>query len=71
MLTAMLQEAHAQGTTLLMTTHDMARGFEVCRRAIILNRGRLIWDGRIGETPLVEFEQTYLASVHAAEAARA
>jgi len=71
MLTAMLQEAHANGTTLLMTTHDMARGFEVCRRAVILTRGRLIWDGHIGETQLIEFEQTYLASVHAAEAARA
>jgi heme exporter protein A len=71
MLTTMLREAHANGATLLVTTHDMARGFDICRRAIILNRGRLVWDGRIGETPLAEFEQTYLASVHAADAARA
>ncbi len=71
MLTAMLREAHANGTTLLMTTHDMARGFEVCGRAIILNRGRLIWDGNIRETQLVEFEQTYLACVQAADTARA
>jgi len=66
MLTDMLRETHAAGTTFLMTTHDMARGFEVSQRAIILNRGRLVWDGRVGETHLGEFEQTYLASVHAA-----
>jgi heme exporter protein A len=71
MLTAMLREAHANGTTLLMTTHDLARGFDICRRAIILNRGQLIWDGGIGTTPVGEFERTYVASVHAAEAARA
>jgi ABC-type multidrug transport system ATPase subunit len=65
MLAAMLRETHARGTTLLMTTHDMARGFEICRRAIILNRGRLVWDGQMGETQLEEFQRTYLASVHA------
>jgi heme exporter protein A len=64
MLAAMLRETHARGTTLLMTTHDMARGFEICRRGIILNRGRLVWDGQMGETRLDEFERTYLASVH-------
>ena len=41
MLAGMLRETHASGTTLLMTTHDMARGLELCRRAIILARGRL------------------------------
>lgn len=71
MLAAMLRETHANGTTLLMTTHDMARGFEVCRRAIILNRGRLVWDGRIEPVQLGEFERTYLAAVHVAETERA
>src|SRR5512143_30081 len=65
MLTGMLRETHANGTTLLMTTHDMARGFEVCRRAIILNRGRLVWDDRIEPVQLDGFERTYLAAVHA------
>ena len=51
MLAAMLRETHAGGTTLLMTTHDMARGFEVCRRAIVLTRGRLVWDGTIAGMP--------------------
>ena len=65
MLTGMLRETHAKGTTLLMTTHDMARGFEVCRRAIILNRGRLVWDDRIEPVQFDGFERTYLAAVHA------
>jgi heme exporter protein A len=65
MLTGMLRETHANGTTVLMTTHDMARGFEVCRRAIILNRGRLVWDDRIEPVQLDGFERTYLAAVHA------
>lgn len=64
MLAEMLQQTHAGGTTLLMTTHDIARGVEICGRAIILNRGRLVWDGRVGETQRGEFERTYLASVH-------
>jgi heme exporter protein A len=59
MLAEMLRQTHAGGTTLLMTTHDMARGFEVCRRAIILNRGRLVWDGAIVATSLADFQQRY------------
>jgi heme ABC exporter ATP-binding subunit CcmA len=59
MLATMLRETHAGGTTLLMTTHDMARGFEVCERAVILTRGRLMWDGTIAATPLAEFTRRY------------
>ena len=71
MLAGMLRETHANGTTLLMTTHDLARSVEICRRAIILNRGRLVWDGGIGDTQLGELERTYLASVHASVTERA
>jgi heme exporter protein A len=58
-LTGMLRETHAAGTTLLMTTHDMARGFEVCQRAIVLTRGRLMWDGTIAGMPPDDFERRY------------
>ncbi len=64
MLAETLRQAHAHGTTVLMTTHDMARGFEVCTRAIILARGRLAWDGSITATHLQEFEQRYRAFAH-------
>lgn len=59
MLAGMLRDTHAGGTTLLMTTHDMARGLEICRRAIILTRGRLMWDGAIAGIALAEFECRY------------
>lgn len=64
MLSKMLRQAQARGTTLLMTTHDSARGFEICSRAVILARGRLVWDGRVSTARRDDFEQTYLATVH-------
>jgi heme exporter protein A len=70
MLAGMLREAHASGTTLLMTTHDMARGLEICRRALILTRGRLMWDGPIGSMSLVEFEREYQALTQASPGLR-
>jgi len=49
-LMRMLREAQARGTTLLMTTHDMTRGFDLCERAVILTNGRLVWSGVLAET---------------------
>ncbi len=63
MLSATLHEVHASGTTVLMTTHDIERGFEVCGRAIILRRGRLVWDGSIRGSQRSEFERRYFAAM--------
>ena len=68
-LSAILREAHAAGTTLLMTTHDIARGVELCGRAVILRRGRLVWDGPIDNTHPEAFERQYLAALQPAEPA--
>ncbi len=62
MLSTTLRQVHARGTTLLMTTHDIERGFEVCTRAVILRRGRLVWDGSV-EGPRDEFESQYFAAM--------
>ena len=64
MLRDMLRQAHARGTTLIMTTHDLTQGFALCRRALILVRGRLIWSGVIHEQQRESFERTYLAAAH-------
>lgn len=64
MLAELLRQVHARGTTLMMTTHDIERGFEICRRAIILVRGRLAWQGSISPPQREEFGETYLAAVH-------
>jgi len=66
-LRGMLRQAHARGTTLIMTTHDMAQGFELCRRALVLVRGRLVWNGPIQEDERSSFERTYSSVTHQAQ----
>jgi heme exporter protein A len=68
MLRDMLRQAHARGTTLIMSTHDLTQAFALCRRAIILVRGRLMWSGDIQERERESFERTYLAAAHASDA---
>jgi heme ABC exporter ATP-binding subunit CcmA len=58
-LADMLRQARTRGTTVLMTTHDLARGFELCTRAVILVRGRLAWSGAMTMERREEFEQVY------------
>jgi len=66
MLSQLLREAHARGATLLMTTHDLPRGVDLCNRALILVRGRLAWDGAITDTDAAAFETLYHSTVRAA-----
>jgi ABC-2 type transport system ATP-binding protein len=40
---------HARHTTILLTSHYMADIEELCRRVIIIDRGSLFFDGRLGE----------------------
>src|SRR5574340_548274 len=68
MLRDRLKQAHAGGTTLIMTTHDMAQAFDVCQRAVVLVRGRLAWTGAIDARQRERFEQTYFAVIHGAPA---
>lgn len=62
MLADKLRRAHAAGTTLLMVTHDVQRGFDLCRRGIILARGRLMWDGNIAASERAAFDRAYAAA---------
>jgi heme exporter protein A len=62
MLSDTLRSVHAAGTTLLMVTHDMARGFHLCGRGIILSRGRLVWDGSLAVSERDAFERAYMAA---------
>ena len=63
MLSDTLRRAHAAGTTLLMVTHDMPRGFDLCRRGIILAHGRLVWDGSLAAEERTAFDRAYAAAV--------
>jgi heme exporter protein A len=42
-LQEILVRFHRRGKTIVLTTHDIAHGLEVCDRAAILARGRLVW----------------------------
>jgi len=42
-LQEILMRFHRRGKALLLTTHDIGRGLEVCDRAVILRGGRLVW----------------------------
>ncbi|MGH7900023.1 MAG: heme ABC exporter ATP-binding protein CcmA [Candidatus Binatia bacterium] len=42
-LQEILQRFHRRGKTIVVTTHDIGRGLEVCDRAVILSGGRLVW----------------------------
>ena len=47
-LQEILVRLHRRGKTVVLTTHDVARGLEVCDRALILAGGRLVWhSGRL------------------------
>ncbi|HWW85340.1 MAG TPA: hypothetical protein VNZ26_17140, partial [Vicinamibacterales bacterium] len=40
-------ESERLGVTLLLTSHDTGDMERVCRRVIVIHRGRLLWDGAI------------------------
>jgi viologen exporter family transport system ATP-binding protein len=50
-------ESERDGVTLLLTSHDTGDMERVCERAIMIHRGRLLWDGRIAD-----LRRSYLAS---------
>lgn len=43
----LVAERLAHGTTLLLTTHDMGDVERLCDRVLLVDRGRLVWDGTL------------------------
>ena len=41
------EENRQQGTTILLTTHDMEDMLALCQRVMVLGRGRLLYDGQL------------------------
>ena len=37
------------GTTIILTTHDLADIEELCSRIIVIDAGKIVWDGGLGE----------------------
>ncbi len=58
-LNNMLSEFAAGGGTVLMTTHDIDRGFRVADRVLVLNQGRVVLETKTAEIGLEEFREHY------------
>lgn len=43
----LVAERRTRGTTLLLTTHDMGDVERLCDRVLLVDRGRLVWDGTL------------------------
>ena len=69
MLSETLRHEHARGTTVLMATHDLDRGVQLCGRALVLQRGRVCADLSITSAASTGFESEY-ARVLQADAGR-
>jgi len=59
MLDGVLREVAARGRTVLMTTHDLARGLAVADRVLILSRGVVAFSAKAREGELGEFVRVY------------
>ncbi|MBI2964232.1 MAG: heme ABC exporter ATP-binding protein CcmA [Deltaproteobacteria bacterium] len=66
-LQEILTRAHRQGKTIVLTTHDIESGLEVCDRAVILCGGRMVWhSGRSVPAPseMVKIYQREVGESH-------
>jgi heme exporter protein A len=58
-LNDMLSGFTAGGGTVLMTTHDIDRGFRVADRVFVLDRGSIVLEANAAEIGIEEFRQRY------------
>ncbi len=59
MLRAVLQDLAASQRTVILTTHNLEQGLEMCDRAAILNRGKVAWDGPRAGLNLASMKEIY------------
>lgn len=48
----LMAERQAHGTTLLLTTHDMSDIERLCERVLVVDHGRLVYDGTLTDPAL-------------------
>jgi heme exporter protein A len=59
MLRAVLQELAASNRTVILTTHNLEQGLEMCDRAAILSRGKVAWEAPRAGLDLAGMKQIY------------
>jgi heme exporter protein A len=58
-LGALLLELRTNGRTVIVATHDFARGLAVATRALVLHRGRLAWETAVAGDALATVDAMY------------
>jgi heme exporter protein A len=59
MLRSVLQELAGSNRTVMLTTHNLEQGLEMCDRAAILNQGKVAWEGPRAGLDLVSMKEIY------------
>ncbi len=59
MVRTTLERLRSEGRTVLLVTHDLARGLELCERWLILSQGRIVARGHSNEVDPASFEPSY------------
>lgn len=62
-LTEMLRKQNGEGTTILLMTHNLNEGLNLCSRIVIQHRGRLVFQSRREEVQKENFEHLYAHAV--------
>jgi heme exporter protein A len=63
LLTRVLRELSRDGRTVLLITHNLEEGLELCTRAVVQHRGRLVVALNRGEIDRNKFEELYFEIV--------
>jgi len=58
-LKQILVEFRDKGKTIIMTSHNLDRGLELCNQVAILRSGRMVYHEEISETKIDDFKPTY------------
>ncbi len=59
LLDDLLRQEHENGRSILMITHDLTHGLNLCERVAILNRGKIVQEVQSREITPAEFLQLY------------
>lgn len=59
MLLGVLHDAVGRGSAVLLSTHDVDLGLAIARRAVLLQRGRKVWDDAVGPAARGAFDTAY------------
>jgi heme exporter protein A len=66
-LTTILQELALRGRTVLMTTHDLEQGLQLCNRVAILSQGRIVHQETADSLTPASLRRLYLDVVEGSE----